>query len=183
MLNAPIRAPTASRMYTAPSAELTPPTAASRTRAAVSPFLYATPPATTALPNRATCSGPPVASVPNSAIVSPISATRATTGMSASSIDGSRTRDASSSRIGTSSFMGGRSLRGGHDGGHRDRCPGPLLVLGTTSQNHEQHDRDDDEQPDNHVEQRDHLPRLAIAVRDGSVVGHRLYLIARRAGS
>src|SRR6187549_48482 len=165
MLNAPIRAPTASRMYTAPSAELTPPTAASRTRAAVSPFLYATPPATTALPNRATCSGPPVASVPNSAIVSPISATRATTGISASSIDGSRTRDAFSSRIGTSSFMGGGPLCGGH-GGHRDRCPGPLLVRRPPGQDDEQHDRNDDEQPNNHVEQRDHLPRLAIAVRD-----------------
>src|SRR5207244_4342935 len=69
---APIRAPTASRMNTAPSADVTPPITASRTEASVYPFLNATRPAKTALTISAICSGPSAASVPKVTIVRPI---------------------------------------------------------------------------------------------------------------
>ena len=106
MFHAPMSEPTARRMNTAERAEEMPPTTASRTRTTVWPFLSATNPATIVLVSSATCRGPPVASVPNSQIVRPIRPTRVTTGMIASSSDGSRIRDASSSPTGTWSFMG-----------------------------------------------------------------------------
>ena len=90
MFQVPIRAPTASRMKTALIAEVMPPTAASRTLAVEWPFLNATRAATTALVKSATWSGPPVASVPNRAMVSAMRKISATTGMSASSRLGSR---------------------------------------------------------------------------------------------
>ena len=69
MFHVPISAPTARRMKIAPIAEVTPPMAASRSLAAVYPFLNATSPATIALVSSATCSGPFAASMPNSTIV------------------------------------------------------------------------------------------------------------------
>ena len=87
----PISAPTASRMNTAPSAEQTPPMAASRTRARRVPVLERDERRRrAALVSRATCSGPPVASVPKRAMVSAMRPIRATTGISASSSDGAR---------------------------------------------------------------------------------------------
>ena len=90
MFQAPMRAPTASRMKTALMAEVMPPTAASRTLAVEWPFLNATSAATTALVKSATWSGPPVASVPNRAMVSAMRKMSAMTGISASSRLGSR---------------------------------------------------------------------------------------------
>ena len=81
---APIKAPTASRMNTAPRAVVTPPIAASRTDATVYPFLKATRPAKTALVRSAIWSGPFAASTPNSTIVSAIRTVSTTTGAIAS---------------------------------------------------------------------------------------------------
>ncbi len=99
MFHVPISAPTASRMKIAPIAEVTPPMAASRSAAAVWPFLNATSPATIALVSNATCSGPLAASIPNSTIVSVSSAISTSTGMSASRNDGGRGPDTFSSEV------------------------------------------------------------------------------------
>ena len=63
------------------------------------PFLNATSPATIALVNSATCSGPFAASIPNSTIVSVSSTISTTTGMSASRNDGGRGPDTVSPEV------------------------------------------------------------------------------------
>src|SRR3954454_12336758 len=88
MFQVPISAPTASRMNTALSAELTPLTAASRTVAPRCPFLNAIRAANAALSSRATCSGPSVADVPNNWMVDASSRIRTPIGNSESGIDG-----------------------------------------------------------------------------------------------
>jgi hypothetical protein len=85
MFHVPINAPTASRMKTAPIAEVTPPTAASAIAATVYPFLNAIRLANAALRKRATWSGPSVAPTPKSQIDVAISPIRTTIGRSASS--------------------------------------------------------------------------------------------------
>ena len=85
MFHVPIRAPTASRMKTAPIADVTPPTAASAIAATVYPFLNAIRLANAALTNRATCNGPSVAATPNSQIDVAINTISTTIGRSASS--------------------------------------------------------------------------------------------------
>src|SRR5918994_2438693 len=90
MFQVPISAPTARRMKIAPIADETPPTAASRSVAAVYPFLSATSAAKAALVSSATWSGPSAASRPKSAMVSVSSPTSTTTGASASRKLGAR---------------------------------------------------------------------------------------------
>ena len=65
MFQVPMSAPTARRMKIAPTAEVTPPTAASATPATVYPFLNAIRLANAALSSSATWRGPLVASIPN----------------------------------------------------------------------------------------------------------------------
>ncbi len=113
MFQAPMSAPTASRMKTALMAEVMPPTAASRILAVLWPFLNATRAATMALVKSATWSGPPVASVPNRAMVRAMRKISATTGMSASSRLGSR---GVPSRDGTGSGVTGSGVAGRHRG-------------------------------------------------------------------
>src|SRR3954467_11107528 len=90
MFQVPIRAPTASRMKTAPMAAVTPPTAASATAATVCPFLKATRLAKAALRSNATWSGPSVALTPNSEMVSASRPISTPLGSSASTMLGSR---------------------------------------------------------------------------------------------
>src|SRR3569833_3156821 len=90
MFQVPIRPPTASRMKIAPTAEVTPPTAASATAATVYPFLKAINAANAALRNSATCSGPSVAATPNIEMVSASRPIRTKTGSRASSSVGAR---------------------------------------------------------------------------------------------
>src|SRR5438093_5217431 len=89
MFHVPISAPTASRMKIAPTAVVTPPTAASATEATVYPFLNAIKLAKAALRNRAICNGPSVAPTPKMAMVVAMSAIRTAIGRTASSsVDG-----------------------------------------------------------------------------------------------
>jgi len=92
MFQVPMSPPTASRMKIAPTAEVTPPTAATATATAatVNRFLKAMRLANAALRNSATCSGPLVASAPNRAIVVLTSPMRTTIGRTASSMVGPR---------------------------------------------------------------------------------------------
>ena len=90
MFQVPMSPPTASRMKIAPTAEVTPPMAASATAATVNRFLNAMRLANAALRNSATCSGPLVASAPNRAIVVLTSPMRTTIGRTASSMVGPR---------------------------------------------------------------------------------------------
>jgi hypothetical protein len=88
MFQVPISAPTASRMKIAPTAEVTPPTAASATAATECAFLNAIRLAKAALSIRATCSGPFVASIPKKMIVRASSAISTTIGRMESSMLG-----------------------------------------------------------------------------------------------
>src|SRR5215831_11752708 len=133
--------PTARRMKIAPTAEVTPPTAASATAATVKPFLNAIRLAKAALRRSATCNGPSVALMPKSQIVSAIRRIKTTTGSTASSRLGSLGPFVTSTPV----LMGdglrrGRSARGGLRGPAREQQP---AALGDRDDREPDHDAED----------------------------------------
>src|SRR3954451_259217 len=164
MFQVPISAPTASRMKMAPTAEVTPPTAASATPATVKPFLKAIRLANAALSSSATCSGPSVAPMPKSTIVVASSEIRTTMGSSASSSVGARGAPATGDPSSTGSDVTGglamaTSAEKLRQRGLRSDVLAPVMLMAS---------RDEDEPADQDQQDRREGPARHVCLHDRS---------------